>query len=349
MAQGAPLHAFDFLEQPAVDAKAAIYAFAGDESFLKRECLKKLKALVLGDQDPALALSVFGKAETPFAEVRDELDTPPFSGGKRLVILEDADDFISLHRALVEGLFVKPPTAGVLIITAKTIASNTNLAKLLKKKDALIDCKAPKADLVPGWCVRWMKSQYERVLPMDTANYLAESVGAELGLLNQEMSKLSASIPDKTPLTIESVRPLINRSRVDQIWGIFRFMSNGQAPKAIALLHEVLDQENEPYKCLGAFSYQFRKLAKLARLLTGGIPQDQAMQAAGVMPFVRNEALTQLKNLGAQRLRKIMTWLIEADRNFKGGSCLSERTQLERLILKLASPSSQAQPTGYRR
>ncbi len=349
MANGAPLHAFDFLEQPVVDSKAAIYALAGDESFLKRECLKKLKALILGDQDPALALSIFAKADTPFAEVRDELDTPPFSGGKRLVILEDADDFISLHRSMVEGLFAKPPTAGVLLITAKTIASNTNLAKLLKKKDALIDCKAPKADIVPGWCVRWMKSQYDRVLPADTASYLAESTGAELGLLNQEMSKLAASIPEKTTLTIEIVRPLINRSRVDQIWGIFRFMSNGQVPKAIHLLHEVLDQENEPYKCLGAFSYQFRKLAKLARLMTGGIPQDQAMQAAGVLPFARNEAMSQLKNLGAQRLRKILTWLIEADRNFKGGSCLPERTQLERLILKLASATPQTQQTGFRR
>ncbi len=341
--------AFDFLEQSGIDTLTAIYAVAGEESFLKRECLKKLKTHILGDQDPALAFSVFGKADTPFADVRDELDTPPFSGGKRLVFLEDADDFISLHRAMVEGLFAKPPTAGVLIISAKTIAANTNLAKLLKKKDALIDCKAPKPDIVPGWCVRWMKSQYGRVLPMDSASYLSESVGAELGLLNQEMSKLSASIPENIPLTVEIIRPLINRSRVDQIWGIFRFMSNGQVPKAMGLLHEVLDQENEPYKCLGAFSYQFRKLAKLARLLTGGIPQDQAMQAAGIMPFVRNEAMGQLKSMGAQRLRKILTCFIEADRNFKGGSCLSERTQLERLILKLASPTSQVQAPGSRR
>lgn len=347
------VHAFDFLDKALTGEPGPIYALAGDDSFLKRECLLRIKSWVIADQDPSLALSVFDRPETPFAEVRDELDMPPFSGGKRLVILENADSFISSHRALVEGMVNKPSRVGVLLITAKTIASNTNLYKLLNKKEMIIDCKAPKPVTVPGWCVRWMKSAYGRALPMDTAEYLVESAGPELGLLNQELSKLAASIPSGTTLSIETVRPLINRSRVDQIWGIFSLMSKGQVGRAITMLHEILDQENEPYKCLGAFSFQFRKLAKLARLLTGGIPQDQAMQAAGILPFVRNEAMAQLKSLGGSRIRKILTWLIEADRGLKGGSALPERTQLERLILKLAStPATSPTPApagGLRR
>ena len=46
-----------------------------------------------------------------------------------------------------------------------------------------------------------------------------------------------------------------------------------------------------------------------------------------------------LRHLGRRRLDRVYDWLLEADLGMKGDSQLPERTQLERLIIRLALPN----------
>ena len=67
------------------------------------------------------------------SEVLDELRTLPFLAEKRVVVLKDADKFVSEHRAALENYFDEPSKTGVLILTVEKWMKTTKLAKKTRK------------------------------------------------------------------------------------------------------------------------------------------------------------------------------------------------------------------------
>src|SRR5687768_15703483 len=88
---------------PSKPKLAPIYVIFGAEAFLKREAMTQIVAQVLGDADPALALSEYdGGGSVDLAAVFDDLRTLPFLTPLRLVIVRDADTFITRCRQELE-------------------------------------------------------------------------------------------------------------------------------------------------------------------------------------------------------------------------------------------------------
>ena len=61
-----------------------------------------------------------------------------------------------------------------------------------------------------------------------------------------------------------------------------------------------------------------------------------ALEQAGVPAFTIKAAQEQMKHLGRRRLERLYDWLLEIDQGVKGASPLPPRTQLERLVVRLA-------------
>ena len=87
---------------------------------------------------------------------------------------------------------------------------------------------------------------------------------------------------------------------------------------------------------LGAISMQIRQAAKAYRLTTLCRPLQVALQEVGVPPFGIAQRTQLLKHLGRRRAEQLFDWLLEVDQGIKGRVQLPERTQLERLVLRLA-------------
>src|SRR5262245_58964629 len=120
-----------FLEGTASAKVRPIYVLSGNEDFLKRQVHAALRKLVLGDSDDSFGLSTHPGDKATWSAVHDELETLPFLSPRRLVVIDNADPFVSLHRAALERYFAKPSSASVLVLDVKTWTSTTNLAKML--------------------------------------------------------------------------------------------------------------------------------------------------------------------------------------------------------------------------
>ena len=96
------MEALTFLAGAAKAKRHTIYALFGDEDFLKRLARERIIATVLGEEDPSFAVSVYSGEKLDFSTVRNELDTLPFLAPCRIVIIENADPFVTEHRALLE-------------------------------------------------------------------------------------------------------------------------------------------------------------------------------------------------------------------------------------------------------
>lgn len=337
------MDALQFLDKAARSKRQPVYALVGDEDFLKRRCRDAIIALVVGDADPTFAVSVYPGEKLDFSTVRNDLDTLPFLAPARVVVVEQADPFVTEHRAALERYVAEPSPVGVLVLDVKAFPETTKLAKALPDA-AKIVCKSPPAYRLPDWCAGWAKAQHGKKLSADAAGLLVELVGEQMGLLDQELGKLAVAVGDKATIDAEDVDRLVGRSREANVWQILEAVEEGKPGEALAVLGEVLGEGQDPLAVLGALTSHLRKLAAVGRLAAQGRSLGAAMDAAGVpnWPKKRLEVERQVKHLGRRRLDQLTDWLVEINLGLKGGNPLPPRLQLERLIVKLARPREAA-------
>jgi DNA polymerase-3 subunit delta len=314
-----------------------LYILYGDEAFLKRQVLQALRARTLGPDADDQAVATHAGDKATFAEVYDELQTVPFFSPRRIVMVDGADPFVTRYRAQLEKCIDKLPASGVLVLDVKTWAANTRLAKMVSN-DAAIVCKAPPAYKLAPWCTEWAQTQHQKQLPATAAGLLVDLVGADMGLLDQEILKLAIYVGERKKIDAADVDRLVGNNRTESTWKIFDALGAGQAPEALDILDRALDKGEEPLKIMGAFSMQLRRLAQAARLATQGTNLRAALAQVGVPPFGIDSAERQLRHLTRRRALRVYDWLLEVNMDLRGGSLLSERTLLERFLLRLARP-----------
>jgi DNA polymerase-3 subunit delta len=324
-----------FLERPSRGKLQPLYVVHGDEDFLKRQVLAALRGLVLAGDGDEFGLSRHEGDKATFAAIHDELAAVPFYSSRRLVLVENADPFVTRHRALLEKAVGRLPATGVLVLEVKSWPNTTRLAKLIDDA-ATIVCKAPAAYRLPAWCVQWCSSRYAKQLASPAAALLVDLVGADMGQLDQELCKLAIFVGARPAIDLAAVDQLVGRSRAETIWKILDAIGEGNASGALTILDRLLDQGEEPLRILGAFSMQLRRLAQATRLHQSGQPLARALEQAGVPPFGVKSGEVQLKHLGLRRINRVYEWLLEVDTGLKGGSPLPPRTLLERFVIRLA-------------
>ena len=335
------MEALTFLDRLDKAKPQPLYVVHGDEAFLKRQVQLGLRRLVLGPDDDGFGVSSHAGDKATWAAVIDDLQTLPFLAPRRLVVVEQADPFVSRERGRLEkfvaGLPAGGEVKGVLVLDVQTWASNTKLAKMVSDALVLV-CKGPGSHSLPQWCVNWCIGRHGKQLSAPAAKLLVDLVGTEMGLLDQELGKLAVYVGAAPKIDARDVDHLVGRSRAENTWQIFDLIGAGKAGDALAFLDRLLDQGEEPLALLGAFSWRLRQLAQATRLSAQGVPLQDALTRAGVrnFPAARQAAEQQLRHLGRRRLDRLYDWLLETDQGLKGGSQLPPRTLLERLVIRLA-------------
>jgi DNA polymerase-3 subunit delta len=323
---------------PFLSAKKAdvgpLYVVPGDEAFLKRLVVRTLIKRALGDEADTQSVSTYAGDKAVFAEVFDDLDTAPFFDARRVVVIESADPFVTRYRGELEKKLAHLPATGLFILDVKTWQSTTRLAKMTVS--ATIVCKAPPTHTLPKWCSDWCASQYQKQLAPDAAKLLTELVDPEMGLLDQELVKLSIYVGAKPRIEYADVDKLVGNNRAQDIWKMFDAIGAGNVKDALAIMDRLFDQGEEPLRIVGAMSYQLRKLAQATRLTANGASVGAAVAQAGIPPFKLRDAETQIRHLGRRRLDRLYDWLLQINLDLRGGSMLPARTLFERLLLRLA-------------
>jgi DNA polymerase-3 subunit delta len=331
--------ALPFLDSAAKAKRLPIYALVGDEGFLRKRVRDRIVSIALGDCDPAFALSIYPGDKLDFSTIRNDLDTLPFLSPCRVVVIDQADDFVTDNRQALERYFEKPSAAGVLILEVSSFPETTKLAKALPDA-AKIVCKSPPPYKLPAWCMEWARSRHKRKLTADAAELLVELVGPAMGLLDQEIEKLVVAGGAKPAIDADDVDRLVGRSRSANVFAIMDAIGEGRAGAALGILESLFADGEDPMAVLGPMTAQLRKLAAVGRLIGEGHSLVAAMDIAKVPKWdrARQAFERQVRWLGRRRLASLTGWLVETNLGLKGGNPLPERVQVERLVVKLARP-----------
>jgi DNA polymerase-3 subunit delta len=336
------MHAFEFLKDPSVAAGKSLCAVFGDDSYLRREVLDAMIGSLLGGPVDDLAVTRFVGDRAGLTDVLDELRTLPFLVKRRVVIVEEADKFVTAHRKELEAFADRPPTPGALILSVKTWPGNTRLAKAFVKVGLPVECKTPDERELPTWLVQIAKTRSRAKLQPEAASLLLELVGPEIGLLVSEVEKLAVYVGDYKEIGREDVIRMVGAGRVETIWRTVDAMTTGQSARALADLDKLMDSGEHPVGLLAGITSTLRKLHHAGQLRRAKHDLEDASRQAGLF----NSKLTgqQHAHLGPARVDRLPAMLLQADLDLKGSSSLPPETVMERLVVQLSRKRDDDRP-----
>ena len=246
---------------------APIYVVFGAETFLKREAVRDIMAQVLAGADPSLALSEYdGGGSVELAQVLDDLRTLPFLAPHRLVVIRDADTFITRYREELEDYCENLSDTGVLLLECKSFPSTTRLAKRVQSIGQAIKCESLSSRAIPGWLAERCRTAYGKRIDAAASAMLAEYIGEDLGLLDSELNKLTLYVGDRPAIAATDIQALVGHTREEQVWGILSAIAAGSEGKAMTLWEQVWETDRAaPGRAIAGIAYKVRQLLTAKR------------------------------------------------------------------------------------
>jgi len=351
-------HAFDFLDaaKPTIPGVCVVF---GRDGFLRGLVTEKIRSAVLGDDTDVPYGKLTGDA-IAWVDVADEISTVSLFGssGRRLVVVEDADKFTTAHRSELEKFLDKSQAGGVLILQVEKWAANTRLYKKCDKTGLQIQCGPPEKKSgkrssidtakVCDWFADRARAEHQTKLSPAAAKLLIEMLGMDLGLIDQEIERLSLFIePDET-ISEDLVRQQVHGGQLDEIWNLVDSAVEGNTDYALGQLDKLFQSGEKPQKLYGQIAWGLRRYAAATRIYQRGrrrgdsISLRDALREAGFpnWPKALEEAQRRLIALGQIRGARLFDQLLELDLALKGTHSQETRGRLalEKLIVTFAKP-----------
>lgn len=308
-----------------------IYVLFGADEFLRDHYRREIVAAVLAEDDPQTALTRF-EGDPPLADVMDELRTLPMMGTRRLVIVSDADPFVSAHREKLEDYLQKPARTGSLLLEVSRFPSNTRLYKAVAKAGRAISCAPPDAKDLP----RFFQSQaaaLERKIDRQAVDLLCEWIGPDLGRGRSEMEKLALYSQGRDTITADDVSAVVVATAGANPFALSDSLTSSNAAAALEVLESLLSAKGEEYRVLGLVSWHLRRVLKAKQMQQAGQAPAAILKSARIFGRGQRPFMDLLNRRSLDRLGRDFRQLLRTDLALKSGQ--DARAALQRLIVSL--------------
>jgi DNA polymerase III subunit delta len=300
-----------------------LYVLHGENELQRQEALRAIvgKSGLAPDLRDINTEILTDPALTP-GRLRQAFSAMPFMGDVRVVIVREA-----LGKARGQG-------AGELVATLADVPSTTWLIfdegqSLSLKHPALAEAKRlnvevqhfalPNARELPSWIVKRTQAHGGRI-DIRAAALLAQNIGSNLRLLDQEIRKLLLYVGDRKDITAEDVQVMVPYVQsADVIFQMVDAVGQRDARQAASYLHRLLEVGEHPLSIFGMVVRQFRLLIQVRWMSDRRYTQQQILTRLKLHPFVARKIQAQSDQFNPAQLRAAYRLLMEADLAIKHG------------------------------
>jgi DNA polymerase III delta subunit len=301
-----------------------VYALVGEDSFLQMERLVQILKNAPAD---ATRIDVDGE-RCELSDVFDELRSFAMFGGAKIVVMRNADEFISRYREQLEEYLEHPSNSATLVLRVKSLPGNTRVGKLIPKVGVVEKCEPPKDYEIPGWIAQRAKSVHKINISPDAARLLADRIGADLGRLDNELAKLAlSSSGDK--VGVEDIAESVVFQREQEMKDMTIELATGRPGEALKRWRQLL--QLDPSAEFRATTWLTMWLEDVGVVICGGDTSKFSWKYRDRLPQFMKIA----KAMGKDRYARAVDLLAEVDRRSKSG--LGDASEnVERFIVSFA-------------
>ncbi len=211
----------------------------GKEAFLRSELFRTLREAVKKKHEPIDVLRFDGE-KTESAEVLDELRSVGLMSQHKVVVVEDAEKFITNYRGPLERYAEQPEETAVLVLRTETWRGG-KLEKMVEKIGGVIKCEPLTERTAGSWVQNRAKRVYECTVSARAASLLVARMDTDMGRLDSELAKLAVAVPPGGTIDEKLIESLSGQAGDEKVWEIHTALLSGDAREALVRLHELID------------------------------------------------------------------------------------------------------------
>jgi DNA polymerase-3 subunit delta len=318
----------------------------GDDSYARQEELTSaLNQLLPEGVDRSMACmdydaSIPDTAPPDFATIADDLNTPPFLAPRRVVVIRDADGFITTYRSSLEAYLNRPSPTGTLMLTCRSFPKTTKLYKAAEACGEIVECKKLKSKALEDSAFRHATQLGKRLLPTAGANLL-ELISQDQGVLRNELEKLALYVGDRETVTEQDVADLVGQSREQLIFNVMDAAGGGDAAAALELWRQTIAGDSAAvFKAAAGIAFTLRKWITAHQMRSDGMSVSAI--APKVLMWGRESLLERiLRVVPLSMVREELAQLARLDAQAKSG-LRSIETGVEAMLLRIAAGAQPA-------
>jgi len=313
-----------------------IHIFYGADDFSSREALNELK-MGLCDQDVLVAgSSRFEGAKLRADEFESAVQSIPFFGEKRLIIVDgllgrfETREKRSGVKKSAKALKETAPdlqTQFVRIINATPESSVLVLIEGDLKPAGILKEISPKANIrifpplkgiqLENWAKKRI-TQAGGTISDEALKNLVRLVGGDLWIMKGEIEKLVLYAGGRG-IDVEDVKKLVGLSRESSIFTLVDFIIEGRLNLANQCTMELLETGAAPSYVFAMLARQLRLLVRARALMSNGQPDNSIQGALGLADYPFRKTIEQASRYSAPRLKVFYHHLLDADLSIKTG------------------------------
>ena len=258
--------------------------FYGPDHGLVRERADALAARIVEDiHDPFRTVDLSGAAlKRDPARLADEAAALSFTGGRRLVRVEDADDDVArLLAPLVAHADSRPPGADAFVVVeASELRPRSELRRLFEgaKTAAAVGCYADDATTLELMIVETL-ARDGLTASADSIAYLVRNLGSDRQVSRGEIEKLALFMGEPGTVGLEDAEACVGDSAATSLDELAHAVYAGDFAGLEASLVRAHLAGSDAVRILRAVSAQFLRLHRAVGLAEEGRSREQAMAA----------------------------------------------------------------------
>jgi DNA polymerase-3 subunit delta len=311
----------------------AAYLVLGPESHLRRGALDSLRDAALAPDSVSFNLNEFEGQAVVMADVVAAANTYPMLAPRRMVVVRDVRPVDPGETAVLAAYLRSPQPRTVLVLTAAELDRRTAFFKLLAQHCAVVEAEPLKGAAVQRWAADRVRTQGGRISSA-ALQRLVDLAGGELDTLASEIDKLLLHAGADGRIPDGAVEELVESSRQVGIFELTAAIGRRDRPRALRVLGALFDAGEPPLLILNMLARHYRQVLIVKDLSSRGESPAGIATAAQIPPFLRDEFLSQARELDLAVAQATYLRLAEADLRFKSSST-DQRMLLEKLIAAL--------------
>ncbi len=231
------------------------------------------------------------------ARLADEAAAIAFGGGRRVVLVDDADEH-ALNAA--KGFLAAPMGDALVVLKAGDLSPRSGLRSLFEESEsaAAIPCYLDDGEALAG-VIREVLGKHGIAADGDAFEYLADHLGGDRRATRGELEKLALYLGRPGRLTLEDATACIGDGAAMTLDDLALAAADGDQAQAQRILDKMLGEGTHPVAVVRALGRHFKRLHLLAGMTGAGKTAEQAIASLKPKPFFRT----------AQRLRsQVQRW-----------------------------------------
>lgn len=313
------------------------YILYGEEDYLRRYYLERIKKLILADGLTAdFNFHRLTAENYAFKFLYDAIETLPMMAERSLVLLEDVDLFAEEEQEQLITALSDLPEHCCLVLDYtdfKPDKRKQKLWKTLQDKAVLVEfAYQAESDLRP-WIARHFH-EAGKVISPEMSSYLLSLCGMSMTRLHGEIEKICA-YSGTQQIVRGDIDAVVEPTLDAVVFQITDALGQEAYDHALLKLNTLLKMQEDPIPIVAAIGAQMRRLYAAKVLQSQGRGAQDLAAMCGIAPYAAGKILTQARRFSERFCSRAVQLCAQTDYQIKTSYDTGE-TLAQMLILNLA-------------